>query len=46
MIRQNTGNYTDAIHIIAGVMFVALILPLLAKRLAEPPQSRPIIRHA
>jgi OFA family oxalate/formate antiporter-like MFS transporter len=35
-LRQLTGNYTQALYLIAGVMTVALILPVLI----HPPQGR------
>ena len=35
-LRQINGNYTQALYLIAGVMTVALILPILI----HPPQSR------
>ena len=35
-LRQSTGNYTTAIHIIAGVMVVSLILPLIVR----PPKGK------
>jgi len=31
-VRQATGNYTTAIHVIAVVMLFSLLLPLMAKR--------------
>jgi len=38
-VRQNTGSYTSAIHLIAAVMLVALILPFLARYRPSPPRS-------
>jgi MFS transporter, OFA family, oxalate/formate antiporter len=35
-LRQINGNYTQALYVIAGVMTVALILPILVR----PPRSR------
>src|SRR3954469_3958361 len=37
-VRQNTGSYTSAIYVIAGVMLVALILPFLARYRPAAPQ--------
>jgi hypothetical protein len=31
-VRQSTGEYGDALQVIAVVMVVSLILPLLARR--------------
>ncbi|MBZ5601811.1 MAG: OFA family MFS transporter [Acidobacteriia bacterium] len=45
-VRQRTGNYSLALHIIAVMMIVSLIFPILAKRAAIPPQSSPVRRAA
>jgi OFA family oxalate/formate antiporter-like MFS transporter len=36
-VRQNTGSYGSAIHIIAVVMACSLILPVLAGKRPRPP---------
>lgn len=38
-VRQDTGTYPPAIHSIAIVMVVALVLPLLARYRPQPPQE-------
>jgi hypothetical protein len=35
--RQRTGNYTESLDLIAGIMLVATLLPLWIR----PPQQRP-----
>ena len=37
-VRQNTGNYTPAIHVIAIVMLCSLVLPILARFRPKTPQ--------
>jgi OFA family oxalate/formate antiporter-like MFS transporter len=44
-VRQDTGTYTEAIHIIAIAMLVALVFPLLARRTVDTPPSRPLTPH-
>jgi hypothetical protein len=44
-VRQSTGEYGDALQVIAVVMVLSLILPLLARRrqpaeAARTPQAR------
>jgi OFA family oxalate/formate antiporter-like MFS transporter len=41
-VRQNTGSYTSAIYVIAGVMLVALILPFLARYRPAAPQAETV----
>ncbi len=38
-VRQNTGTYTPAIHVIAIVMLCSLILPILARKRPAPPAA-------
>ncbi|MGE5360127.1 MAG: OFA family MFS transporter [Bacteroidales bacterium] len=52
-VRQTTGNYAEAIHVIAIVMVAAVVLPLLARapgrpvaaRFGEGPTSEPRLRR-
>jgi OFA family oxalate/formate antiporter-like MFS transporter len=39
-VRQTTGSYSEAIHVIAIVMVVAIVLPLLAKPPGRPVATR------
>ncbi len=38
-IREHTGNYDGALHLIAGVMLVSAILPMLVKAPREPKEN-------
>lgn len=39
-LRQTTGRYDQAIYVIAGVMLVAIVLPLIAKPPGRPAPAR------
>jgi OFA family oxalate/formate antiporter-like MFS transporter len=39
-LRQTTGRYDQAIYAVAGVMLVAIVLPLLVRRPTPPTSSR------
>ena len=40
-VRQTTGMYQPAIHVIAIVMLCSLVLPLLARRPKHEPKQPP-----
>jgi OFA family oxalate/formate antiporter-like MFS transporter len=40
-VRQSTGTYAPAIHVISIVMLCALVLPLLAKFRPKPAEAMP-----
>ncbi|MGZ4835596.1 MAG: L-lactate MFS transporter [Terriglobales bacterium] len=42
-VRQNTGSYGTAIHIIAVVLICSLVLPILARYRPRPPQAATIL---
>ncbi|MGZ4821387.1 MAG: L-lactate MFS transporter [Terriglobales bacterium] len=42
-VRQNTGSYGPAIHIIAVVLICSLVLPILARYRPRPPQAATIL---
>jgi MFS transporter, OFA family, oxalate/formate antiporter len=45
-VRQRTGSYAPALHIIAMLMLVALIFPILARRSESPSRGTPVPRAA
>jgi OFA family oxalate/formate antiporter-like MFS transporter len=42
-VRQTTGQYTSAIHVIAIVMLCSLVLPLVARRPKREPGKPAVI---
>jgi hypothetical protein len=39
-VRETTGTYSYAVHVIAIVMLISILLPLLAKRRGGPEETR------
>jgi MFS transporter, OFA family, oxalate/formate antiporter len=45
-VRQGTGTYEPAIHVIAVVMVCSLVLPILARKRPVPPMEEQRLERA